>query len=195
MHAAIEREPEAIAPNAGEEEVDWLARAARGDEGALQRLFDKWKQPLLGFFYRTLGSHADAEDLTLEVFVRLHRSAGGYRPVAKFSTYLFHIARNLLRNELRHRRRKPAEPAPPEIFDQVAATDDVQARRLAELEEILRQALVRVPEKYRTPLLLLQQQQLDYPTAAATLHITENALRVLVHRGRQILRTEMESLS
>lgn len=184
----------ASAPAADEEEVEWLARAARGDEGSLQRLFDKWKQPLLGFFYRSLGSHADAEDLTLEVFVRLHRSAPNYRPVARFSTYLFHIARNLLRSELRRRRRKPAQPAPPEIFDQVAAADEAQTRRLAELEEILRQALARMPEKYRTPLLLLQQQQLDYPTAAATLRITENALRVLVHRGRQMLKTEMEAL-
>ncbi len=191
--AASDREPERAVPETGEEEVAWLARAAAGDEGSLQRLFDKWKHPLLGFFYRSLGSHADAEDLTLEVFVRLHRAAGSYRPTAKFSTYLFHIARNLLRNEQRRRRRKPAQPAPPEVFEAVAAASDADARRLAELEEILRQALVRVPEKYRTPLLLLQQQQLDYPAAAATLRITENALRVLVHRGRQILKSEMEA--
>jgi RNA polymerase sigma-70 factor, ECF subfamily len=177
-----------------DEDAAWLARAARGDESGLQRLFDKWKQPLLGFFYRSLGSHPDAEDLTLEVFVRLHRAAAGYRPTAKFSTYLFHIAHNLLRNEQRRRRRKPAQPAPPEVFDAVASSSDADARRLSELEEILQRAIVRVPEKYRTPLLLLQQQQMDYPTAAATLRITENALRVLVHRGRQLLKTEMEAM-
>ena len=151
--------------------------------------------PLLSFFYRSLGSSADAEDLALEVFVRLHRSAAGYRPVAKFSTYLFHIAHNLLRNERRRRRRKPAEPVAADAFDYVASEADDAARRLAELEEIFQRALERLPEKYRTPLLLVQQQRMDYPEVAATLRMTENALRVLVHRGRQLLKTEMETLS
>ncbi|MDD3178830.1 MAG: RNA polymerase sigma factor [Opitutaceae bacterium] len=181
--------------DAGDEDAAAVARLAGGDESALQRLFDKWKLPLMSFFYRSLGSHADAEDLTLEVFVRLHRAAAGYRPAARFSTYLFSIAHNLLRNELRRRRRKPAEPAAPESFDYVEAQDSVSGRRLAELEEVFQRALERLPEKYRTPLLLLQQQHLDYPEAAATLRLTENALRVLVHRGRQMLKTEMEALS
>lgn len=154
----------ADASSAGDEDAACFLRAAGGDERGLQRLFDKWKHPLLGFFYRSLGSHADAEDLTLEVFVRLHRAAPGYRPTAKFSTCLFHIARNLLRNEQRRRRRKPAQPAPPEVFDTVRSESDADGRRLAELEEVLRRAMVRVPEKYRTPLLLLQQQ-MDCPAS------------------------------
>ena len=172
-----------------------LARVAGGDESALQHLFDKWKLPLQSFFYRSLGSNADAEDLTLEVFVRLHRSAAGYRPVAKFSTYIFHIAHNLLRNELRRRRPKPVEPMAADAFDYVEAETDGAARRLIELEEVFQHALERLPEKYRTPLLLLQQQRMNYPEVAATLRMTENALRVLVHRGRQLLKIEMETLS
>jgi RNA polymerase sigma-70 factor (ECF subfamily) len=179
---------------AGDEDAALVARLSNGDESALQRLFDKWKRPLLSFFYRSLASHADAEDLTLEVFVRLHRSAADYRPTAKFSTYLFRIAHNLLLNELRRRRRKPAEPAAPEAFDYVEAEDAGAGRRLAELEEVFQRALERLPEKYRTPLLLLQQQRMDYPELAATLRMTENALRVLVHRGRQLLKTEMEAV-
>lgn len=178
----------------GEEDAARLARVGEGDERALQQLFDKWKLPLLSFFYRSLGSHADAEDLTLEVFVRLHRSAPGYRATAKFSTYLFHIAQNLLRNEHRRRQRKPAQPAPPELFDTVAAVTGGESQRLAELEEMLQQGLARLPEKQRTALLLVYQQSMDYRAAAAVLQTTENALRVLVHRARQLLKTEMEAL-
>lgn len=176
-----------------EEEVQWLARLAQGDDSALQRLFDKWKLPLLSFFYRQLGSHADAEDLTLEVFVRLHRAAAGYRPTARFSTYLFHIARNLARNEFRRRHRKPAQAVPPELMDSLDLAAPESARQLGELEEVLQRALGRLPEKQRTALLLVSQQQMDYPTAAATLHLTENAFRVLVHRARQALKSEMEA--
>ena len=182
------------ADSGGGEEAGWMVRVAAGDETALQHLFERWKRPLLSFFYRSLGSHADAEDLTLEVFVRLHRSAAGYQPTAKFSTYLFHIAQNLLRNELRHRRRKPADAVPPEFFDELTP-EPAADRRLAELEEVLQQALARLPEKPRTALLLIQQQQLGYAEAAAVLRLTENALRVLVHRARQLLKTEMETLT
>lgn len=179
---------------AGDEDAASLERAGRGDESSLQRLFDRWKLPLLGFFYRSLGSRADAEDLTLEVFVRLHRSADRYRRSARFSTYLFHIARNVLLNELRRRQRKPAETASPAMFDHLTAEDSGASRRLAELEEVFQHALTRLPEKYRTPLLLLKQQHMESPEVAATLEITENALRVLVHRGRQLLKVEMEAL-
>ncbi len=168
-----------------------MARVATGDEVGLQYLFDRWKRPLLSFFYRSLGSHADAEDLTLEVFVRLHRAAAGYRPTARFSTYLFQIAQNLLRNELRRRRRKPADAVPPELMEAWPQEND-PARRLAELEEVFQQAVLRLPEKHRTALLLVHQQQLDYPAAATAMQMTENALRVLVHRARQMLKIEME---
>lgn len=175
------------------EEANWMVRVASGDETALQCLFDRWKKPLLSFFYRSLGSHADAEDLTLQLFVRLHRSATNYQPTAKFSTYLFHIAQNMLRNELRHRRRKPTDTVPPEFFEELPQ-GNTSGHRLTELEEVLQQALARLPEKHRTALLLIQQQQLDYTEAAAALHVTENALRVLVHRARQMLKSEMEAL-
>jgi RNA polymerase sigma-70 factor (ECF subfamily) len=183
----------AAADEGADEDAALIGRVATGDERALQQLFDKWKLPLLSFFYRSLGSHADAEDLTLEVFVRLHRAAPDYRPTAKFSTYLFHIAQNLLRNEYRRRRRKPAQPAPPELFDAVATETAEAGQRVAELEEMLQAALARLPEKPRTALLFVYQQNMDYRTAAAALHTNENALRVLVHRARQMLKSLLEA--
>ncbi len=174
-----------------EEETAWLARGVQGDQQAWQELFDKWKKPLLAFFYRSLGSLAAAEDLTLEVFVRLHRAAASYEPRAPFAAFLFHIARNLLRNEIRHRRRKPADPVPPEAFDYLAAPEEEDRRRAAELEEIFQLALDQLPEAQRTLLLLVYQQNLDHRAAAETLGITENALRVQLHRARHRLKEIM----
>jgi RNA polymerase sigma-70 factor, ECF subfamily len=177
-----------------DEDARCLARGAAGDQIAWQELFDKWKKPLLSFFYRSLGSSAAAEDLTLEVFVRLHRAAEGYRQTASFATYLFHIARNLLRNELRRRRRKPADALPPEAFDYLASDDDHQRRRLAELEELVQRGLAQLPESQRTLLLLVHQQGFEPAEAAAALGITENALRVQLHRARQNLKAAMPAL-
>jgi len=164
-----------------------------GDERAWQQLFDTWKKPLLAFFYRSLGSMAEAEDLTLEVFVRLHRAADRYERRAAFSTFLFHIARNLLLNELRRRRRKPAQMVPPEAFDYVAAPEGDNSRSLSELEEAFQLALAQLPEAQRSLLLLIHQQDLDHRTVAATLGITVNAVRVQLHRARQHLKALMHS--
>lgn len=181
-----------LVPEITDEDALCLERGAAGDERAWQELFDKWKKPLLAFFYRSLGSMAEAEDLTLEVFVRLHRAAAGYQRSAAFTTYLFHIARNLLLNELRRRRRKPAQSLPPEAFDYVVAPESDDARRATELEEIFQRALMQLPEAQRSLLLLVHQQDLDHGTAAAMLGITENSLRVKLHRARQQLKTLMQ---
>lgn len=174
-----------------DEDSTLLRRAAAGDQTAWQDLFTRWKKPLLSFFYRSLGSMPDAEDLTLEVFVRLHRAAPRYERRSRFTTFLFHIARNLLLNELRRRRRKPAQTVPPDAFDYFESTAATEPMRLHELEEEFQRALGELPEAQRTLLLLVQQQALDYPAAADTLGITENALRVQLHRARQRLKELM----
>jgi RNA polymerase sigma-70 factor, ECF subfamily len=178
-------------PVVEDEDSSLFERAATGNQPAWQELFTRWKKPLLSFFYRSLGSMPEAEDLTLEVFVRLHRSAPTYERRSRFTTYLFHIARNLLLNELRRRRRKPAQLVPPEAFDYVASNPGTDPLRLHELEEEFQRALSELPESQRTLLLLVQQQGLDQPAAAATLGITENALRVQLHRARQRLKELM----
>jgi RNA polymerase sigma-70 factor (ECF subfamily) len=79
------------------------------------------------------------------------------------------------------------------LFDEVATDVAATDQRVSELEESLQRALERLPEKQRTALLLIYQQQMDYRAAAAALQTNENALRVLVHRARQMLKTEMEA--
>lgn len=83
---------------AGQDEALML-RVGAGDETALEILIDRWKNPLINFFYRSLRSVEESEDLAQMVYLRLYRSAPRYKPTAKFSTYLFHIARRLLINE------------------------------------------------------------------------------------------------
>ncbi|WP_158277324.1 RNA polymerase sigma factor [Opitutus sp. ER46] len=184
----------ASAPDALDPEGAVFQRASSGDEQAWQELFDRWKKPLLAFFYRSLGTMPEAEDLTLEVFVRLHRAADRYEPRAAFATFLFHIARNLLLNALRHRRRKPAQPVAPEAFDYLVAPESEEARRVSELEESFQHALAQLPEAQRTLLLLVQQQDLDQRAAATILGLTENALRVQLHRARARLKEIMSNV-
>ncbi len=170
-----------------------MVRVAEGDERALAELIERWQVPLLRFFERSLGASGDAEDLTQTVFVRLHRAARRYRPSAKFSSYLFAIARRLLLNELRRRRRKPASALEPEEFHlSDSAAEESRAHR--ETQEVLRRALAALPEKHRTAILLYVQQELTYAEIATSMKASESAVKTWIFRARQQLRSAFEQL-
>jgi len=78
-----------------------------GDERSFELLVQKHRKSILNFVYRFLGSREIAEDLSQEVFLRLWASAGNYLPIAKFTTFLYTIARNLCLNALAKSRNSP----------------------------------------------------------------------------------------
>src|SRR5206468_1913107 len=86
-----------------------MLRVKQGDRGAFEQLVDKYKQPVMNLVYRTLPDATEAEDLAQHVFLQVFKSAGRYEVSAKFSTWLFTIARNLCLNEIRRRSRHPAD--------------------------------------------------------------------------------------
>src|SRR5437773_12162270 len=87
-----------------------MLRVQRGEAGAFAELVERYWAPIVGRFYRQLGDRHEAEDLAQDVFLRLFRARANYRPTARFSTWLFHIAANVARNALRTRRRRPCTP-------------------------------------------------------------------------------------
>jgi len=169
-----------------------MLKVRGGDEKALEALIDKWKNPLVNFFYRSLGSYGSAEDLAQMTFVRVYRSASRYEPRAKFSTYLFHVARRLLINEYRHRQRKPFETVDPIELPAVSDSDD--ARELGEIEEAFNQAVGRLPEKHATALLLLKQQELSYEEIASLMDASVGAVKTWIFRARAQLKEELRDM-
>jgi len=179
-----------------------MLRVQRGDTVAFAALVDKYQQPVLNLVARTLGDPTEAEDLAQTVFVQVWKSARRYRPAAKFSTWLFTIARNLCLNELRRRARHPAEPldAPhPEqegeplhpVADTRAAAPPA-ALLQQELERKIEEALAALPETQRTALLLCRQEELSYEEIAAVLGCSLSATKSLIHRGRETLKARLK---
>jgi RNA polymerase sigma-70 factor (ECF subfamily) len=163
-----------------------MALVAGGDDDALRLLVHRHHPRLVGYLTAQVGSQATAEELALEVFVRLHRAAGRWRPEAKLSTYLFHIAHNLLLNERRRRARKPASAleGAPEPAD--AAPRSEQA--VAEIQEAFRHAVTQLPEEQRAAILLLVQQDLSYEAIAEVMGVGVPAIKTWIHRARLRLR-------
>lgn len=94
---AKKREP--VQGGDGATDAGLMLRVQRGDTGALNVLYERWNRPILHFFYHMGVDRDRAEDGMQEVFLRLLKSAKHYRPIGKFSTYLFQIAKNYWFNE------------------------------------------------------------------------------------------------
>lgn len=179
-----------------------MKRVTQGDQRAFEDLVEKYKQPVFNMIYRTLPDATEAEDLAQQVFVQVYKSACRYRVEAKFSTWLFTIARNLCLNELRRRSRHPAdsleaqtqpeEEGPGRQFEDVrsvAAPDRlVQDELVAKVSEALKD----LPENQRTAILLYQEQEKSYDEIAEILGTSLSATKSLIHRARETLKQRLK---
>ena len=174
-----------------------MLRVKQGDRSAFEALVEKYKHPVMNLVYRTLPDATEAEDLAQHVFLQVWKSAHRYEVSAKFSTWVFTIARNLSLNEIRRRSRHPAES-----LDQTSPDDDqpmhqVQDRKNfsapdallhGDLEGKIEEALRDLPEKQRTALLLCREDELSYEEIAGVLGCSVSATKSLIHRARETLK-------
>ncbi|TAL01483.1 MAG: sigma-70 family RNA polymerase sigma factor [Verrucomicrobia bacterium] len=179
-----------------------MLRVKRGDVAAFTGLVDKYKQPIINLAWRTLGDPTEAEDLAQNVFVQAYKSAQRYEATAKFSTWLFTIARNLCLNEIRRRSRHPAESLDQTHEDSESPVHQVETKDLAssppdqllrgELEAKVEAAIQELPENQRTALLLCREEELSYEEIAKVLGCSLSATKSLIHRGRETLKQKLK---
>jgi RNA polymerase sigma-70 factor (ECF subfamily) len=179
-----------------------MLRVKRGDTAAFAELVDKYKQPVMNLACRTLRDATEAEDLAQTVFVQVFKSAHRYQITAKFSTWLFTIARNLCLNEIRRRSRHPAESLDathPDQEDQPLRQFEDKKTFLptedllhGELAEKIEEALAGLPENQRTAILLCRQDELSYEQIAEVLGCSLSATKSLIHRGRETLKEKLK---
>jgi RNA polymerase sigma-70 factor (ECF subfamily) len=176
-----------------------MQRLARGDEGALSDLYRRWAKPLHGFLYGMCGDATLAEDLVQEVFLRVWRAAPRYEPTAKFSTWLFHVARNHWLNEREKRmhrvktvslERAPGDEPPIDAPDRGAPTPDRDARN-RELGARIADAVARLPEKLRETWTLAVGRGLPYPEIGEILEIPVGTVKSRMFQAVRLLRDDL----
>jgi len=180
-----------------------MLRVKQGDMAAFTELVEKYKQPVVNLAYRTLRDATEAEDVAQNVFVQVHKSSARYQSTAKFSTWLFTIARNLCLNEIRRRSRHPAESLDathPDQDDQplqqVADQKNFAAPESllqAELAQKVDQALADLPESQRSAILLCREEELSYEEISEVLGCSVSATKSLIHRGRETLKERLKA--
>jgi len=176
-----------------------VALVLRGDQNAFAPLVERHKRGILNFVYALVRSPEEADDISQETFLRAYAHLRTFNPaLAKFSTWLYQIARNAARTQLmKDRRRPPTEDLyEDETLDQKlpdqrpSAAPDAQILR-SDDERTLRVALQRIPEKMRAALVLRYYQHMDYQEIANTMSVTLGNVKTLIHRGKAALAREL----
>lgn len=174
-----------------------VARVQSGDIDGFEELVRRHSRRIFGTLAGFLGNADDARDATQEVFLKAFENIGRFQGRSKFSTWLTSIAINAGTDFLRHR--KPSEPLEEGQGDegfrprqvQKWAEDPERLLAASQMNELVREAVLRLPEKYRIAVLLRDINQLSTEEAAAALDLTVPALKARVLRGRMMLRESL----
>lgn len=175
---------------APDEDARLMREIADGSERALALLIEKWKNPLINFIYTSTGDFQLSEDIAMTVFSRVYNARGSYRAQAKFSTYLFKIARNEIINQFRKSKTRPMETS--DIEDVYVPAPKDAVAECKDIEEAFSRALAALPEKQRTAISLLVREELSYAEISEVMQESVPSVKTLINRAREYLRAALK---
>ncbi len=198
----IERDPQSPQILSLSDE-DLMARVAEDDERAFTDLVGRFRGRVTNLISRVLNDRESSDDLAQEVFVRVYVHRRNYRTGSKFSTWVFTIAANLAKNEIRRRVRRRnwfSLDALTEVFSDsmIQLADPTEGREQVlereQLQGAVGQAIATVPEKYRLALVLRDIEGLSYEEIAEVLGVPGGTVRSRINRARSMLKRKLEPL-
>lgn len=178
-------------------DVELMRQFQRGERDAFERLVLRHQIGVFNFFMRLLRDRQAAEDQTQEVFFRLYLHAGGYEESAKFTTYLYRIARNCWIDYLRKSRRRglvrsldKENPEGVNLYDSLPANTDRPPDRLEAEDKgrIVNEALESLPEEQKVVFILSEVQGMKYADISEALGIPVGTVKSRMHIAIQRLR-------
>ena len=175
--------------SAADDEAD-VDSVLAGNLDAFERIVHRWQRPMVNLAYRFCGDSGRAEEMAQEAFLGAYRGLQGWRKDATFSTWLFALATNLYRSEIRR------------IPPMTVSLDDIgnlnERRAIGSnpedrfRENAVRKAVLALPPKYRDAVTLFYFHEMDLPAVAKSLHIPTGTLKARLFRGRELLRAKLQ---
>ncbi len=171
-----------------------MAAYLAGRKRAFDELVDRYQKRLLNFVYRTIGDRERAEDLVQEVFIRVHRHLHRFDQSKKFSTWIYTIASNLAKNELRNRSRSPlvlfqtikknweADHRPLQFEDRNHRPEDLYRKR--QLRELVEASVAQLPEHHRVVFVLRELEGKSYEEIAEITGCNLGTVKSRLNRAR-----------
>ena len=182
-----------------------MLRVQEGNSASFDLLVERYQVRLFNYLFRLVGNRDEAEEIAQEAFVKAYIHAEKYKTIAKFSTWLYTIATNLVRNRMRSVSRKPkifslwskgrdddSEERPVDVPDPQRSPDE--RVNDAELSEVINRAIEKIPDKYRTSFVLREINQLSYEEIAAVTGLKLGTVRSRINRARNFFRQIVEPI-
>lgn len=173
------------------EEARWIAGLRRGDAAAFAWLLDTFGGRVHGLARRYARTDADADDLTQEIFLALHRSLPGFRGDAALSTFVYRVAMN---HCLKHRARQKPEAVAYDELPLAASSSEGPERQAVnkELAHTLESALGTLTEEHRQIVVLHELHGLTYAECATALGVPVGTVKSRLFHAFRKLRVQLE---
>ena len=182
--------------------AELMLRVKAGDRASFGLLLDMYRSPIVRFLYRKVQNRALAEELAQEVFLRVYRSRATYEPTARFNKWIYQIAARLGSNSRRDRKyerfqesldnrdfRKPIRQVP----DRRWTVEELLVYQV-KLDEV-RRAVESLPAKQRAVVQMHKFAEMEYAQIAGVLNCTVPAVKSLMFRAHETLRTLLEHMA
>lgn len=167
-------------------------RVQKGDHRAFEIILAKYERPIFSFIGHFFRDRVICEDLTQETFLRAYRFIKSFRTGEKLSTWLFSIAKNLCIDEIRRRQKATMvdiDSVDPGAFvaEGNADLNPMLATIAAQEHEILSRVITKMPEKYKTCIILFYFNELSYEDISRIMNISLSNTKILLFRGKKML--------
>lgn len=171
-------------------EVDLVADCQQGDHQAFNRLVMKYQSRVYNFLFRLAPNWIDTDDLAQEVFVKVFHSIGKLKDRAQFKSWLYRIAVRVYIDEQRKWKKREKRFVSDNYFLETQTDPDETPHHLLEQEQLqrrLQEAVDRLPEEFKTAIVLREIEGLSYQEIAGALKCSIGTVRSRIFRGRQYL--------
>ncbi|MEI5909334.1 RNA polymerase sigma factor SigW [Bacillus spongiae] len=179
-----------------------IKQVMKGDQNAFAEIVELYKDKVFQICFRMLGNRHEAEDMAQEAFVKAYMNIHTFQQHRKFSTWLFRIATNLCIDRIR--KKKPdyyldAEVTGTEgltMYSQLSTGEPLPEEEVEsmELQEVIQKAISKLPEKYRSVIVLKYIEELPLKEISEILDMPLGTVKTRIHRGREALRKQLRKM-
>jgi RNA polymerase sigma-70 factor, ECF subfamily len=176
-----------------------IKQVIKGDQDAFAEIIEIYKNSIFQLCFRMLGNRHEAEDMAQEAFIRAYVNINSFNQDLKFSTWLFRIATNLCIDRIR--KKKPDYYLDAEVsgtdgltmYSQLASDSPLPEKELEslELQETVQKEIMKLPEKYRSVIVLKYIEELSLNEISEILDMPLGTVKTRIHRGREALRQQL----
>ncbi len=177
-----------------------ISRFQSGDEGAYIELVNRYRDRIYNFVFQFLGDIEEAEDVVQNTMIKLYEKKHYYKEIAKFSTWIYTIARNLANTELRKRKRRKityfSQMSRKEKQYEIPAIQNDVDKNLNDdyINKRIKKAIQKLPEHFKSIIILRDIQEFSYEEISNIVGVPLGTVKSRINRARLQLQADLFDL-